>query len=127
VLVCCSCRAPGALFRRDDVASYLANLDRALDQTETELGRAGALDIFDLTRRLGHRTGLASWAGRGPDRPEGEEFERLVRAFDTLDGSDGFVHPDAMAAVAASGKRSERAALEEVADVVGTAVRSGFR
>ena len=53
---------------------------------------------------------------------EGEAFDRLVRAFDTLDGAEAFVHPDAMAAVAASGKRAERAALDEVVDVVGTAV-----
>ena len=56
--------------------------------------------------------GLASWAG--PGSAEGDAFERLVSAFDTLDGSDAFVHPDAMAAVAASDKRAERAALDEV-------------
>ena len=82
----------GTLFRRDDVACYLANLDRALEQTTTELGPAGSLDVFDLTRRLGHRMGLASWAG--PGSADGEAFERLVRAFDILDGSDAFVHPD---------------------------------
>jgi cytochrome P450 len=113
---------PGALFRRDDVASYLTNLDQALDQTAAELGDHGSLDVFDLTRRLGHRMGLASWAG--PGSADGAAFERLVRAFDTLDGSEAFVHPDAMAAVAASGKRAELAALEEVADVIGSAVRA---
>ncbi|WP_319444988.1 MULTISPECIES: cytochrome [unclassified Mycobacterium] len=112
---------PSSLFRRDDVTSYLANLDHALDATEAELGERGSVDLFALTRRLGHRMGLASWAG--PGCADGESFERLVRAFDVLDGSDAFVHPDAMAAVAASGKRAERAALDEVADVVGTAVR----
>jgi cytochrome P450 len=112
---------PGTLFRRDDVAAYLANLERALDQTVVELGPAGSVDAFDLMRRLGHRMGLASWAG--PGCVEGAEFDRLVAAFDTLDGSDAFVHPDTMAAVAASGKRAERAALDEVVDVVGSAVR----
>jgi cytochrome P450 len=112
---------PGTLFRRDDVASYLANLDRALEQTTAELGSSGSLDVFDLTRRLGHRMGLASWAG--PGSAEGEPFERLVRAFDILDGSDAFVHPDAMAAVAASNKRAERAALDEVANLIADAVR----
>jgi hypothetical protein len=86
---------PSTLFRRDDVVSYLANLDRALEQTTTELGPAGSVDVFDLTRRLGHRMGLASWAG--PGSADGENFDRLVRAFDTLDGSDAFVHPDRMA------------------------------
>ena len=112
---------PNSLFRRDDVASYLANLDRALEQTVAELGTRGTVDLFDLTRRLGHRMGLASWAG--PGSAQGDAFERLVAAFDTLDGSDAFVHPDAMAAVAASDKRAERAALDDVVAVVGTAVQ----
>ena len=112
---------PAALFRRNDVASYLANLRWALDQTVAELGSRGSVDLFDLTRRLGHRMGLASWAG--PGSADGDAFERLVSAFDTLDGSDAFVHPDAMAAVAASEKRAEHAALDDVVAVVADAVR----
>jgi cytochrome P450 len=112
---------PSTLFRRDDVVSYLANLGRALEQTTTELGPAGSVDVFDLTRRLGHRMGLASWAG--PGSADGAAFERLVCAFDTLDGSDAFVHPDRMAAVAATEKRAERAALDEVVVAIGAAVR----
>jgi cytochrome P450 len=112
---------PNALFRRDDVISYLANLDRALEQTTTELGPAGSVDVFDLMRRLGHRMGLASWAG--PGSADGEAFDRLVCAFDTLDGSDAFVHPDRMAAVAATEKRAERAAVDEVVDAIAAAVR----
>jgi cytochrome P450 len=113
---------PTSLFRRDDVASYLANLDRALDQTVTELGTEGVVDLFALTRRLGHRMGLASWAG--PGSAEGDSFERLILAFETLDGSDAFVHPDAMAAVEATGKQAERAALEDIVTIVETAVRA---
>jgi cytochrome P450 len=112
---------PSTLFRRDDVALYLANLDWALQQTTAELGPAGSVDVFHLTRRLGHRMGLASWAG--PGSADGEAFERLVRAFDTLDGSEAFVHPDRMAAVAAADRRAERAALGEVADIIAAAVR----
>ena len=112
---------PSTLFRRDDVADYLANLDWALAETATELGSSGSVDVFDLTRRLGHRMGLASWAG--PGSAQGKAFDRLVRALDILDGADAFVHPDAMAAVAAANKRAERAALDEVADVVAAAVR----
>jgi hypothetical protein len=112
---------PSALFRRDDVASYLVNLDEALEQTVAELGREGTVDLFDLTRRLGHRMGLASWAGSGS--AQGDTFDRLVAALDTLDGSDAFVHPDAMAAVAASGKRAERAALDDVVDLIGKALQ----
>ena len=112
---------PSSLFRRDDVASYLVNLDHALEQTVAELGPEGTVDLFDLTRRLGHRMGLASWAG--PGSAQGDTFDRLVAAFDTLDGSDAFVHPDAMAAVAASDKRAERAALDDVVELVATAVQ----
>jgi cytochrome P450 len=110
---------PNTLFRRDDVAGYLANLDWALRETTIELGSSGSVDVFELTRRLGHRMGLASWAG--PGCAEGEAFDRLVRAFDILDGADAFVHPDAMAAVAASNKRAERAALDEIVDIVAAA------
>ncbi|WAC89525.1 cytochrome P450 [Mycobacterium sp. Aquia_213] len=113
---------PNMLFRRDDVAGYLVNLDRALGQTTVELAAAGSVDVFDLMRRLGHRMGLASWAG--PGSADGETFERLVRAFDTLDGSDAFVHPDRMAAVAATDKRAERAALDEIAEAIAAAVHS---
>jgi cytochrome P450 len=112
---------PSSLFRRDDVASYLVNLDRALEQTVAELGPKGTVDLFDLTRRLGRRMGLASWAG--PGSAQGDTFDRLVAAFDTLDGSDAFVHPDVMAAVAASDKRAERAALDDVIALVTTAVQ----
>lgn len=111
---------PTSLFRRDDVASYLTNLHWALNQTVAELGSDGSVDLFGLTRRLGHRMGLASWAG--PGSADGGAFERLVSAFDTLDGSDAFVHPDAMAAVAASNKRAEHSALETVVAVVEQAV-----
>lgn len=111
---------PGSLFRRDDVASYLRHLDEALAQTVAELGASGEVDVFALTRRLGHRMGLASWAG--PGSTDGDAFEALVDAFDTLDGSDAFVHPDAMAAVAASGKVAENAALEVVCEHVGSAL-----
>lgn len=110
---------PGSLFRKGDVAGYLANLRDALATTSTELGDTGSVDAFALTRRLGHRMGLASWAG--PGCADGEAFERLVAAFDALDGSDAFVHPDAMAAVAASGKSEERQALAEITEVVGAA------
>ena len=111
---------PGTLFRRDDVANYLANLDRALVAAADELGDRGTVDVFALTRRLAHRMGLASWAG--PGSADGEAFERLVGALDALDGAEAFVHPDSMAAVAASGKAVELGALAEVTEVVGAAL-----
>ena len=48
---------PTSLFRRDDVTSYLANLVWALELTVAELGADGAVDVFDLTRRLGSPDG----------------------------------------------------------------------
>jgi len=64
------------------------------------------------------------WPGLvgGPGAATGYRFEALATAFDTLDGSDAFVHPDAMAAVAASGKAAEVAALAAVAEEVGHSV-----
>jgi cytochrome P450 len=103
---------PHQLFGREDVASYLRNVELAVDAAAAELGSEGEVDLFSLSRRLGHRVGLASWGG--PGAAEGERFETLVRAFDRLDGSESFVHPDAMAHVAATDKADERAALAEV-------------
>jgi cytochrome P450 len=112
---------PGQLFGRKDVAAYLTNVEQALDDTVLELGASGQFDVFELTRRLGHRVGLASWGGPGAAR--GERFDRLVAAFDALDGADSFVHPDAMAAVASAGKSAEYEALSVViAELAGALV-----
>ena len=113
---------PHDLFGRDDRIAQLASVERALDLTVNELGSTGTFDVFAFTRRLGHRVGLATWGGPGSDR--GPHFERLVAAFDVLDGAEAFVHPDAMAAVAASGKAAEVAALRVVTEVVGQALDS---
>ncbi|MGD0314123.1 MAG: cytochrome [Acidimicrobiales bacterium] len=111
---------PDRLFGRDDVADYVRNVSRALEATVDELGPEGQVDVFALSRRLGHRIGLASWGGPGAAR--GDTFERLVEAFDTLDGADSFVHPDAMAAVASSGKSAEYRALDDITEVFGVAL-----
>jgi cytochrome P450 len=113
---------PHELFTREVTAGVLANLERALDATVDELGPSGTVELFALGRRIGHRVGLASWGG--PGAALGDRFDRLVNAFDTLDGSDAFVHPDAMAAVAASGKADERAALEVVVAELGAGARA---
>jgi len=111
---------PHQLFGRDDVGRFLANVELALDDTVDELGDDGVVDAFALTRRLGHRVGLASWGG--PGAATGPRFGALVAAFDTLDGAAAFVHPDAMAAVAASGKAAEIEALAVVTELIGDAV-----
>ena len=111
---------PHELFGRDDVATYLAHLERSLDDALAELDDRGELDVFAFTRRLGHRMGLASWGG--PGAASGDRFDQLAAAFDRLDGSDAFVHPDAMAAVAASDKADERTALSEIAGLIATSL-----
>lgn len=100
---------PHELFGRNDVTTYLQHLRTALDDTVRELGSAGTTDLFALTRRLAHRMGLASWGG--PGTTDVDRFDILVSDLDALDVADAFVHPDAMAAVAASDKAAERAAL----------------
>jgi cytochrome P450 len=112
---------PHQLFGREDVAAYLHNVQRALDDTFLELGHAGDVDVFELTRRLGHRVGLASWGG--PGSATGQRFDRLAQAFDALDGSESFVHPDAMAEVAATAKAAEYEALAVITGELGDALR----
>jgi cytochrome P450 len=109
------------LFGRDNVRTYLAQLDAAIDVAFDELGDDGTVDVFAFTRRLGHRMGLASWAGEAP--ASGERFEQFVAALDELDGSAAFVHPEAMAEVAAGGKQAERAAMARVESLIAETVR----
>jgi cytochrome P450 len=113
---------PHELFGRDDVRNYLAVLDAAIDVAFAEHGDDGTIDVFAFTRRLGHRMGLAAWAGEAPSRDP--RFDELVDALDDLDGSAAFVHPEAMAAVAASGTRAERAAMARVEELVSATVRA---
>src|ERR1700691_5666047 len=108
---------PHQLFGREDVATYLRNVEVAVAAAADELGPEGEVDLFSLSTRLSHRVGLASWGG--PGAAEGERFETLVRAFDQLDGSESFVHPDAMAQVAATEKAEERQALAVITSQLG--------
>lgn len=110
------------LFGRDDVRTYLAQLDASLRVTFDELGDEGTVDLFTLTRRLGHRMGLASWGGEVPS--SAPRFDDLVAALDELDGSAAFVHPQAMREVAANGKRAERAAMARVEALLADTVRT---
>jgi cytochrome P450 len=111
---------PHQLFGREDVANFLANVERAVDATIDEMGDRGEIDLFELTQRLGHRVGLASWGG--PGTSAGSRFDRLSAAFAVLDGAESFVHPDAMAAVAAWGKQAEEEALDVVIEELGSAL-----
>jgi cytochrome P450 len=111
---------PHDLFGRSDSANYMANVRSALNQTIEELGDAGIADVFDLTRRLGHRVGLASWGGPGSSIPP--VLDLLISAFDNLDGSEAFVHPDVMAHVAETQKAAETEALRSVTEIISDAL-----
>ena len=100
------------LFGREDVAAYLAQLDAGVTVAFEELGDDGEVDLFAFTRRLGHRMGLACWAGEVPAvGPASTPWSRRS----TCSRRPAFVHPEAMAEVAAGAKQADR----------GHAVRSG--
>jgi cytochrome P450 len=103
---------PHDLFDREHVQLYLRQLDWAIDAQCDELGDEGEVDVFVLTRRLGHRLGLACWAGAA--FTDADELDGMIAAFDELDGAAAFVDPGLMADVAARGKDRERAALRAI-------------
>ena len=110
---------PHDLFARDDVVQYLDVVRTAIDVTCRELGATGTFEVFDFTRRLGHRIGLSTWAG-----PCGSvsDFDALIATLDELDGAAAFVDPGAMAAVAASDYSTERRALATAELIIGRAI-----
>jgi cytochrome P450 len=105
------------LFGRQDTERYLGNLTAALQDELDELGRSGRFDVFARCRRLGHRLGLASWAGREASSPR--HLNRLVPLLDQLDPSDAFVRPAAQLVTAVTRKRRERAAMRGIERVIG--------
>jgi cytochrome P450 len=115
------------LFGNEEVEGYLRHLDEAIARQLAELGDAGTLEVFAWTRRLGHRLGLASWAGE--ESAASPRLEAFIAELDRLDGSDAFVRPSDMASVEAAGKRAERAALARLeamlGDVLGERRRAG--
>ncbi len=117
------------LFANEEVESYLVHLERAIERQLDELGESGTLEIFAWTRRLGHRLGLASWAGE--ESASSPCLDVLIADLDRLEGADAFVRPSTMAAVQAAGKREERAALARIeavlAEVLAERRREGRR
>lgn len=103
---------PHGLFARENVDTYLANLDQAVDLELAGLGTSGEFEAFAFTRQLAHRMGLASWGSPLSMRPG--RLEKLIPAFDALDSSESFVHPSKGFLTWATGKRRERAALAEI-------------
>lgn len=113
---------PHDLFGRDDVRQYLDTLDRAITVSFDELGDAGELEAFAFTRRLGHRLGLACWAGEEPGGAP--RFDELIAALDALDASAAFVRPGDMAEVARDDKRREREAMATAERLLADTVRA---
>ncbi len=95
------------LFGAQEVETYLDRLDLALDVECAGLPDAGEVDAFDLTRRLGHRLGLACWIG--PEVAAGPTFERFAADLDVLDGAESFVRPERGAAGERGYDRERRA------------------
>jgi cytochrome P450 len=103
---------PHDLFSRDDVAEYLKNAEQATREQLGELGDEGEFEVFDFTRRFGHRVGLASWGGLTEGSTH--RLDRLITALDALDSSESFVHPHRALRTVLTGKRRERRALAEL-------------
>ena len=107
---------PHQLFGNQRVEGYLAALESAMDAEIDRLGDRGSFDAFDECRRIGHRLGLASWAGA--EAASAAHVETLIAALDRLDTSESFVHPLRTALTLATRKRHERRAMAEIEGVV---------
>jgi cytochrome P450 len=111
------------LFGAQDVEGYLGHLDHALDMEVAALGDAGTVDVFELSRRVGHRLGLSCWLG---DAAAGDPwFDGLRADLDVLDGAEAFVHPERMVGIGAEDRRAEREALARVEATVGRLLEAG--
>ncbi len=108
---------PKSLFGSQKVETYLDNLHRAVDLEITRLGPAGTFEIFAEMRRLGHRLGLASWAGSEAASPR--YVEQLIPLFDRLDSSESFVRPARTLFTWATRKRLERSAMTGIERILG--------
>ena len=108
---------PHKLFGNQQVEGYLRNLEEAMAAEIEALGTHGSFDLFAECRRIGHRLGLASWAGHEAASPP--YIEPLIAALDRLDTSESFVHPLRTAFTLATKKRRERKAMAEVEGLIG--------
>jgi cytochrome P450 len=106
---------PHDLFGRQEVESYLSNLEWAIDTQIEEMGESGTFDVFELARRAGHRLALACWLGR--EAP----LDPLIADMDVLDGAEAFVHPERMADVS---REAELEALRRVEKLVGSVLEA---
>ena len=103
---------PHDLFRAQEVEGYLDALEDAVVHQLDELGRSGRFEAFAFARRLGHRLGLACWAG--PEAVAPDRLDRLIPCFDRLDTSESFVHPSRLFLARATGRWRERRAMARI-------------
>jgi len=106
---------PRTLFGRQRVETYLDHLHRAVELEVDRLGPVGTFEIFAEMRRLSHRLGLSSWAGR--EAASDPYLSRLIPLFDRLDSSESFVRPGRAVLTWATGKRRERSAMAGIEGV----------
>ena len=116
---------PHKLFGNQKVEGYLAALDGAMTAEIDRLGATGTFDAFGEARRIGHRLGLASWAGEEAASPI--HVERLIRALDVLDTSESFVHPLRTGVTMATRKVRERRAMADIETELGIILRARRR
>ena len=113
---------PHELFGRVAVAGYLDALEEAISLQLAELSGGCEIELFDFSRRLGHRLGLASWAGREVLRST--RFDELIAALDALDGAEAFVAPERMREVAVGGKAAEQQAMAQAEEILAESIRA---
>lgn len=111
---------PHELFGRVAVAGYLDALEEAISLQLAELDGGCEIELFDFSRRLGHRLGLASWAGREVLRSV--RFDELTAALDALDGAEAFVAPERMREVALNNKAAERRAMAQAEEILAESI-----
>jgi cytochrome P450 len=107
---------PHRLFGNQQVEGYIADLEHAADAELHALGDAGRFEIFAEMRRLAHRMGFASWAGKEAASPA--YLDRLIPMFDRIDSAEAFVRPAQAFVTMATRRRRERAAMHGIEQVV---------
>lgn len=107
---------PHSLFGASDVERYLENLQDAVAAELEELGERGSFEVFEEMRRLGHRLGLASWAGS--EVASARYLDRLIAPLDAIDSSEAFVRPAQAFRTWATRRRRERAAMVAIEGVI---------
>jgi cytochrome P450 len=87
-----------------------------VDAELAALGSSGRFEIFAEMRRLAHRMGFASWAGREAASPA--YLDRLIPLFDRIDSAEAFVRPAQAFVTMATKRRREREAMHGIEAVV---------